>query len=363
MPFYRIYTRMPILTITLKSLAVSIQNVIKLFNENIFSNNYINLGVNNMLSRQDFVRDSLELNLFFLRIIKEHFIILQASLFPKNKELMNSADIFKEEFSRLLKNTVALSQGVITPIASSENEFVTPYTLRIEELTQFATGIPIDTSITIAESSLLARNDTMNMMDITSMVESLPLEEQVSRLNDLTIRALNMVIQAKSKVVEDVLSCNLFTHAYPSLLEHVLEEAVYYLELLEKLQAGTPIYTDESLIDKEHFWNHIMSEHAYFIRGLLDPSEEDLFDIAYDFGDQFSRLTEETSDPDTLVQNLSELTESTLQAVTGIRDFKEQAVNGILDCRIRSIIIPLLSDHVLREANHYLKILKPSNKM
>lgn len=313
-----------------------------------------------MLSRQDFVRESLELNLFFLRIMKEHFILLQASLFPKNKELMNSADIFKEEFSRLLKNAVTLSQGVISPTTLGSDEFVTPYTLRIEELTQFATGIPIDTSITLAESALFARNDAINFMDMSSIIESLPLEEQVSRLNDHIIRVLNMAIQAKSKVVEDVLACNLFTHAYPSLLEHVLEEAVYYLELLEKLQAGTPIYTEQDLIDKEHFWNHIMSEHAYFIRGLLDPSEEELFEVANDFGDQFDALTEETSDPSTLTQNLSTLTASTLQAVTGIRDFKEQAVNGILNCNIKSIIIPLLSDHVLREANHYLKILSPN---
>ena len=32
-------------------------------------------------------------------------------------------------------------------------------------------------------------------------------------------------------------------------------------------------------------------------------------------------------------------------------------VDGIEDCRIRSLILPLLADHVLREANHFLRLL------
>ena len=34
-----------------------------------------------------------------------------------------------------------------------------------------------------------------------------------------------------------------------------------------------------------------MAEHAKFIRGLLDPSEEELFNSADCFGKQFDQLT------------------------------------------------------------------------
>ncbi len=40
------------------------------------------------------------------------------------------------------------------------------------------------------------------------------------------------------------------------------------------------------------------------------------------------------------------------------REFKEAGTNGIIRCEISSIILPLLADHVLREANHYLRILQ-----
>ena len=38
------------------------------------------------------------------------------------------------------------------------------------------------------------------------------------------------------------------------------------------------------------------------------------------------------------------------------RDFKRAGVQGIETCKIQSIILPLLADHVLREANHYLRM-------
>ena len=41
-----------------------------------------------------------------------------------------------------------------------------------------------------------------------------------------------------------------------------------------------------------------------------------------------------------------------------ISKFKAQGTQGLVECKIKSIIIPLLGDHTLREANHYLRLLK-----
>ena len=39
-----------------------------------------------------------------------------------------------------------------------------------------------------------------------------------------------------------------------------------------------------------------------------------------------------------------------------LRDSVNMA-KGILECKIQGLILPLLADHVLREANHYLRLL------
>ena len=48
---------------------------------------------------------------------------------------------------------------------------------------------------------------------------------------------------------------------------------------------------------------------------------------------------------------------NTLELTEKFRDFKQTGVQGIEACKIRSLILPLLADHVLREANHYIRIL------
>lgn len=52
------------------------------------------------------------------------------------------------------------------------------------------------------------------------------------------------------------------------------------------------------------------------------------------------------------------ISEKSLEKTRQIRDFKATGAEGILNCQVKSIILPLLADHVLREANHYIRILE-----
>lgn len=49
--------------------------------------------------------------------------------------------------------------------------------------------------------------------------------------------------------------------------------------MVMKVMSGREI-SFKSLQNTEDFWNRIMMEHALFIRGLLDPSEEELIETA-----------------------------------------------------------------------------------
>jgi len=105
-----------------------------------------------------------------------------------------------------------------------------------------------------------------------------------------------------------------------------------------------------------------MAEHAKFIRGLLDPTENDLFLAANNFGNEFDQLTEEAKAAMDMTIPESKFTADSLEATKEIRDFKAQGTQGILECKVKSIIIPLLGDHTLREANHYLRLLRSFTK-
>ena len=55
---------------------------------------------------------------------------------------------------------------------------------------------------------------------------------------------------------------------------------------------------------------------------------------------------------------IRELTQRTVEETMRYRDFKAAGTKGIVECNIASLILPLLADHVLREANHYLRLLQ-----
>ena len=105
-----------------------------------------------------------------------------------------------------------------------------------------------------------------------------------------------------------------------------------------------------------------MAEHAKFIRGLLDPTEVALFDTANDYGKMFDELTDQAMTMTEKTTILPQLSSKTYKATVGIRDFKAAATEGLLHCNIKALAVPLLADHVLREANHYMRLLNTFNR-
>lgn len=306
-----------------------------------------------MLTEKEYIRHSIETNLFFLRIMKEHLIFASCALMPKDAGMINSFIQANEKFEKLLLETVSLAKGIISTNNMAAGDIVTEYTLNAEMVTKQLTGLPINTNITLMEARLI------NDMEIASNVAR---AQTINSLNQRIINLLKPSIQTQKTMLENVIACKLFTAIYPLMLDHVIREAEHYLGHLERLQKRESMVDQPSKVaEHEEFWNDIMGEHAEFIRGLLDPTEEELIRSANGFANEFDELTVAASQAFEELSQLAQVTRNSIITTTNIRNFKEQGTKGILDCKIRSIILPLLSDHVLREANHYLKSLKMLN--
>ena len=177
----------------------------------------------------------------------------------------------------------------------------------------------------------------------------------VKDINNKAIKLIDELIDLKMKILDDVLCCKIFTSNYPSLVEHTIEEAKLYRSYIDDIECNRDI--DEVNISKtEAFWNEIMMEHSLFIRGLLDPSEYELINTAHEFAFEFNELIQQLNNVTNVT--IDNVTHEILKETTRLRDFKEEGTKGIMNCNIKSLILPLLSDHVLREANHYIRILR-----
>lgn len=299
-----------------------------------------------MLSRKRYVFLSLELHLFFARIMKEHSLFLEAGFTPKNTKLSKEANDYKVQFEKILLEAVKLSDGNIRRRVLDSGEIYTDHTLSTERKTEFYTGIEINSKITIMESKLNSKEDIESDTKTISAVK---------KLNCKVIKLLDGLIDLKTRILNEMLSCKLFTSNYPLLIEHIIREAKLYRSYVYDIENNEDI-EEKDIKETELFWDQIMMEHSLFIRGLLDPSEDELINTSNEFAKEFCELIQKAKNMTSAT--ISSVSDETLMETIKLRDFKKAGTEGIEDCKIKSIILPLLADHVLREANHYIRLLK-----
>ena len=201
------------------------------------------------------------------------------------------------------------------------------------------------------------------------------IEEQISDYNERTdpevIRQLNIqVYQAaasiyayKRKVLGLILNCKIGGNNFPLLVDHISREAAYFAKRLKELNEGKLKPLAEAIIKENVFFLKIMADHSKFIGHLLDPSERKLVDQAREFSNDFDQLLYQAQDLDHMrpysesEPMLEQFLDQNRVSVASLRDFKKTARDLIEECRIKSIIHPLLADHVYREADHFLQII------
>lgn len=362
----------------------------------------------------NYVTLSLETHLFFGRIMKEHSLFLMAGFPGKNADYIEKADWYINQFEELLKEVVELSQGRVSDEVLLSGETVTEYTLGAEHKTCDLTGIEIDTAITERQLEMVSdcdsnraerrrepqereqRNREVHNREMRNREvhnremhngemhnremhnremhnremhnrgrhnrewqnrNSFNNQERnrIGRINRKALQLVEGLIDFKEDILKNVSECCLFTVNYPLLIEHILREARMYRSMINELERRGTI-SSQSMLDMEVFWNQIMMEHAQFIRGLLDPCEEELICKAHEYSLDYSALLEEARRKDCMAND--DLTRRTHDKTVEYRDFKAAGTKGISQCEISSIILPLLADHVLREANHYLRLLE-----
>lgn len=297
------------------------------------------------MNNQNYINNSLQLHLFFARIMKEHSFFLEAGFVSRDKEYQKMANEFQTAFANVLEMAIDISGGCLAPEILMSHEIVTDQTYEAEQQSSYLSGIPINSQITIKEMNFKANPCPANS-GIMSAVES---------LNKQTLPLIQQLIAFKENIIDNVLSCQMFTANYPLLIMHIRNEARMYFDLLTQIEKREPL-SPEYMYQQELFWNNIMKEHAEFIRGLLDPTEKELIMTANEFAQKYEKIL------DAEKQNISNLTNVSLNQTIEFRNFKMAGEDGILNCKIKSIIIPLLADHVVREANHFIRLLENFKK-
>jgi hypothetical protein len=168
----------------------------------------------------------------------------------------------------------------------------------------------------------------------------------------------------KRRILDLILTCRLpGQNNFPLLVDHTSREANYFRNRLVELNQGKLEPLQDAIIDENVFFLRIMADHAKFIGHLLDPSERKLVDQAREFSHDFDQLLYQAKELDFMRPQsqtnplLTQMLDQNKVSVKSLRDFKQTARDLIEQCKIKSIIHPLLADHVFREAERFLEII------
>lgn len=258
------------------------------------------------MRKGDFIAESLNNNLFWLRIMMEHALFMRLGFACINVDLINEAQQYEQAYSEQLNQARA--------------------------------------------------------------VASAPTEQSVRTLNQTSIELTKSFACFKTMVLDRIITCGpakIGGYNFPLLIDHVRREAVAFVSRLEALQTGRVEPLALTIVRDQTFWHRIMADHAKFILHLLDPSERDFVEQANNFSLLFDNKRLQALDLKSMLEPnfavypiLRRFTRDSLTAATRIRDFKAAATKLIADCELLSVIPELLADHVRREAEMFVETME-----
>jgi Domain of unknown function (DUF2935) len=253
------------------------------------------------LSVQMFIQRSLQENRFWLRIMKEHALFLGEGFSRNEKQLIQETEKFYHWFDQQL---------------------------------QHAHSIP-------------------------------ETEQAIRQLNEESIQLVYTFRNFKRNLLLLIINCKTSGFNFPLLVDHIAREAEYFMNTLRKFNDGILEPIQDAIIHENVFWLRIMMEHSRFMGSLLDQSERKLVITARNFADDFEVLLNQARDVESMLFGkestypiIGKLNKDSHDATEELRNFKKLGLELIRSCQIRNVINPLLADHVVREAEHFLFMIQ-----
>ncbi|MGM9925632.1 MAG: DUF2935 domain-containing protein [Bacillus sp. (in: firmicutes)] len=189
--------------------------------------------------------------------------------------------------------------------------------------------------------------------------------ELVRKLNEESIELVYGFRNFKRNLLILIINCKVSGFNFPLLVDHIAREAEYFMRTLKKFNKGILEPIQDAIINENVFWLRIMMEHSRFIGSLLDQSERNLVKVSLKFGDDFETLLNQARDVESMLYRkqptypiIGKMNKDSENATTELQSFKKAGLELIQSCQVKSVINPLLADHVLREAGHFLYMIQ-----
>lgn len=244
----------------------------------------------------------------------------------------------------------------------------------IEEI-RFWTGILRDHGEFILTSLSYNEQEAMNYArfyrdSFASLHERIKAPSAASNPNTLNeilaecINTLSGFINFKKVLLRNLLECQLNTSLTPTFYNHMINEAMEFYKYLFQLQNSIPINPVVENICLHKTWLADAAGHAASIAGDLDPVEKMLINEAQEFEKCFNCLLIKNNELGMMLTRtclkdgaLKHLNEEVKKLMEDFIHYLDKIRMLTMECKVLSVLKPLIPDHMIREELYYLKNL------
>lgn len=300
-----------------------------------------------MLKEQDFLEQSLNSNLFYLRTLRDFCINIQLSFYG-NSEYIGRASSLAKQSQDLGRELITYTNGIIPKDAKEYQLYYTDYTLATEKLTEELFNLNLATDI------------TENISNLTVGTNQAPTLENIKKIEDFNKKALTIAtefVNLAEEIRKKLLNNELFSYSYPLLYDYMIRTInIYKAELvrLEEKIVKDPIL----VVDTEYDYNITVYEIISFLRGLINPNASRyILELNELLNEEYPKLLDNYNNLPLSPENQLILSEESLRLLRKTRILIKDMLKDLLDANLYFIIEPLAIDNFYRNTNYFLYII------
>ena len=305
-----------------------------------------------MLTEEEFYKESIDTNLYYLRTLRDFCINIELSFYGDNPYKSRAA-LLARRSQDLGREIVTLTNGKVPTKGIDYQIYYTEYTLPIERLTEKLFGINLATDITKMELKLIP-TDTFDIND--EIIKSM------TSMNERAVDIANEFIMLAREIRGEMTSNNLFSYSYPTMYNFMIITIELYIGELNRLKEmirKDPIIA----LDTEYGYNITAYEITSFLRGLIDPNATSYIEVLNNILNEiYPQLLEDYNSLPLSPENQQNLIERSIAVIRRIRLLLSNMLKDLLDAKLYFIIEPLAIDNFYRDINYFLYILGADNK-
>ena len=305
-----------------------------------------------MLTEEEFYKESIDANLYYLRTLRDFCINIELSFYGDNL-YKGRAALLARESQDLGREIVTLTNGKVPSKGLNYQIYYTEYTLPIERLTEKLFNLNLSTDITEMQLKLTP-TDTFEVND--------ELITALTSFNDRATSIASEFINLAREIRDEMTSNNLFSYSYPTMYNFMIITIELYIGELNRLKER--IRKDPIIaLDTEYGYNITAYEITSFLRGLIDPNATSYIEVLNNILNEiYPQLLEDYNSLPLSPENQQNLTERSIAVIRRIRLLISNMLRDLLDAKLYFIIEPLAIDNFYRNINYFLYALDADMK-